>query len=253
MKKVLRKHRPRLLALLAIALLSLSFALLWSRQDWLTFEDEEVRLSVSHQMREFEQVLEEYNTPEGRQKIRDAKEFLAGFSLDIDTEGVYEKAREICSALRDGGVSLMNLRVFLEVGVTADQILRVPLDVVSFILDRFGMGEALTWLTRFQTLLSHTGQAMGIYDVMYWTVLSLFVLSILLMLLDTWFGPIPFVLVNLLSVLGVYAISVYVEQKIGLKLVLTPAGAVAFGFSLASLVLWTVLGIVQGVRNRKKP
>ncbi len=253
-KKFLRRHRPIVAAFLCMVLLSLSFAIFWTGQDWLTFQDPELRETVAKQMQGFHDFLDLYNTPEGRTKVKNVSDLLAKFNVHVDTDAIYEEAVLVCKALEHGGVSPMNLRIFLEIAHTVDEMIdkHVPMEIIYDLLNLFGFDNAVVWIERFEKLLAKTGPALLIYDIMRWTLVGIFALSILLMLLDVGVGPLPFVLVDIVAAAAVVGIGIYVKNKVNLSLTLAPPGFASLAFSLGAFVLWIILGICNKRKSKKQ-
>ena len=254
MKRFLGKHRPVLAAFLAIAMLSMSFAIMFTGQDWMVLKDESLRQEVSRQMTQYRELLDEYDNPDGLAKLDGAAAFLAKFGAEVDMRAIFRKAQFVCRELESGGISIMNLRGFLEIGRAIDEILskNVPMDEISFLADAFGFEEAARWIERFTAILSQTEKALLAYDLMYWSVIAIFGLSILLMLLDTRIGPLLFVLIDALSCAGVMAVCIYVERKSGFGLALGRPAIASFALSAGAMILWVILGIVGRYRRKKQ-
>ena len=108
------------------------------------------------------------------------------------------------------------------------------------------------WIDRMAAILSKTDKALMAYDILYWSVIAVFGLSVLLMLLDTRIGPLLFVLVNVLSCVAVMAITIYIKQKSGIALALAPPAIASVSLAAGSLILWIILGAASRSRAKKR-
>lgn len=254
MRGFLKKHRPVLAALLAIAMLSVSFAIMFTGQDWLVLEDPELRREISSQMTKYRTILDEYDNPAGMAKLDGAEAFLEKFGAKIDMHEIFRKAQFVCRELESGGISIMNLRGFLEIGRAIDEVMEkhVPLNDISFFVDAFGFEEASQWIDRLTMILSKTEMALRVYDILYWAVIAVFALSVLLMLLDTRIGPLLFVLIDALSCAGVMAVGIFVKRKSGLGLVLAHPAIISIALAVGALLLWIILGKISRGRIKNR-
>ncbi|MGX8703582.1 MAG: hypothetical protein ACSW8H_03935, partial [bacterium] len=144
---------------MVIAMLSLSFAILSTDQDWMVFEDPKLRTEISNKMTQYGKLLDEYDNEDGYKKMEGANAFLARFGANVDVREIFRLAQFVTKELSSGGVSVVSLRRFLEVGVALDEIVSrdVPLDKISFFADTFGFSEASMWIDRITAILSKTG------------------------------------------------------------------------------------------------
>ena len=247
MRGFLRKHRPIPAALLVIVMLSLSFAILCTDQDWMVFEDQEFRTEISNKMTQYGKLLEEYDNEDGYKKMEGANAFLARFGADVDVREIFRLAQFVTKELSSGGVSLISLRKFLLVGVAIDEIVSrdVPLDEISFFADTFGFSEASMWINRITTILSKTGPALKAFDIFFWCLIAVFALSILLILLDTPVGPLFYTLMNILCCAGIFAIGIYTKRQSGIGLTISTPSLASLGLAVGAMILWIILGKVS--------
>ncbi|MGX8727968.1 MAG: hypothetical protein ACSW75_00200 [Lachnospiraceae bacterium] len=239
---------------MVIAMLSLSFAILSTDQDWMVFEDPKLRTEISNKMTQYGKLLDEYDNEDGYKKMEGANAFLARFGANVDVREIFRLAQFVTKELSSGGVSVVSLRRFLEVGVALDEIVSrdVPLDKISFFADTFGFSEASMWIDRITAILSKTGPAIKAFDIFFWCQVAVYVLSILLILLDTPVGPLFYTLMNVLCCAGIFAVGIYTKRQSSLGLTLATPAFVSLGLAVGAMVLWIILGKISKRRIHKE-